>query len=125
MRNNILKQSKAILNLVFSFSKTRCLTKTKEPTLLFCLFITSVRCIYPFPKEISTNAKTASSRILSQIANSNFYGDNRYDKYASLIIEVKSKNVTICNKWNSFKRDKLLWEFEHLRKMFRSELSLF
>ena len=81
---SISKRSKVTLNSEISFSKTGCLTKAKESSLPFYLFIASVRIwVHAFPM------KSSSVKYLNSRHWYHFYDDNRcanHDQYMCVII---------------------------------------
>ena len=78
---SISKRSLTGLNSEFSFSKTGCLTKAKEPGLLDYLPIARGRIIgfIPFPRVlVLCEMQSASSKIWTRFVVSISYDDNHY-----------------------------------------------
>ena len=80
---SIFKQYKAGLNSEFSFSRTDCLTETKEYRPPYYLLIGRERMdeFMPFPTVLVwSEMQTASSRIWTQVTDPISYDDNHYAK---------------------------------------------
>ena len=79
LKVSFLERRTTSLNSEFSFSKTNCLTKAKEPNLPCYLNIASGRTdgVIPFPRELMwSETQTTSSRIWTQVTNSISYDNN-------------------------------------------------
>ena len=98
----IFKQSLTGLNSEFSFSSTSSLTKAKELSLPYYLFIAGGRIIgfIPFPRVlVLCEMQSISSRIWTRIAVSIFNGDNYYTTgRQNLKTMIKSKNYSTQRK---------------------------
>ena len=78
---SVFKRSLTSLNSEFSFSKNSCLTKAEESSLPYYLPIAGGIIIgfIPFPRIlVLCEMQSVSSRILTRVAVSISYDDNRY-----------------------------------------------
>ena len=88
---SIFKLSLTGLNSEFSFSLTCCLTKAKEPSLLYYLLIAGGRIIgfIPFQQVlVLCEMQSVLSRIWTRVAVSISYDDNKYTMGTSTSVEV-------------------------------------
>ena len=91
---NFFKRGLTGSNLEFSFFKTGCLTKAKEPSLLNYLPIAGGRIIgfIPFPRVLTLCEMQATSfRIWTRVTESLSYNGNHYTMGPSIIFHESIK----------------------------------
>ena len=100
---SFFKQSLTGLNSEFSFFKTSCLTKAKEPSMSYYLPIAGGRIIgfIPFPRVlVLCEMQSVSSRIWTHVAVFISYDDNHYTTGTSNNNQIKYDNQIKNETWN-------------------------